>query len=312
MNIAITGASGMLGTALINNIKKKFSVFATSRLKGLHQNNVIWSCFDLNNFTDLESWLHNVKPDVLIHCAAIVNVDECESNADLAYHLHVKTTDFISNYCHQFNTHLIYISTDSVFDGLKQGSYTENDFTSPLNIYAQTKLLGETPVLSIEKGTVLRTNIIGWSLKNRVSFSEWILLNSIKKQPIKLFKDVYFSPVHVEELSEIIVQIIDRKIYGLFHISSNDYLSKYDFGLKLVKTFGLSSEYFKSSSIHEVELKAQRPKNISLCNDKITSLLGIKLSNAENAAKIMKKQYINGYVAMIKNREITDEFKLWE
>ena len=312
MNIAITGASGMLGTSLINCLNSKFNIFATSRDIGLIIKNVNWHCFDLSDLIELEVWLYKIKPDVLIHCAAIVNVDECELNQDFAYHLHVKTTEIISNYFKINNGHLIYISTDSVFDGTQKEPYSEKDTTNPLNVYSRTKLIGERPVLSLEKGTVLRTNIIGWSLKERISFSEWVLKSSIKKQPVKLFSDVFFSPIHVAALSEIIFRIIDRKIYGLFHVGSQDYISKYDFGLIMTRAFGCSSEYFKKTSVDDIGLKAKRPKNIFLSNNKITNILGQKLPYVADGIDSMKNQYIDGYVAKIKNRKVSKNFEFWK
>ena len=162
MRIGITGASGMLGTALVKHLSKTHQIFATSRSKGLEGKNIKWNCFDLTETVLLNQWLETAKSDIVIHCAAIVNVDACESDVDLATRLHVKTTELIASYLGFNNGRLIYISTDSIFDGKKQSPYIESDSVSPLNVYAKTKLMGEQPVLSMENGLVLRTNIIGW------------------------------------------------------------------------------------------------------------------------------------------------------
>ncbi|SVC84829.1 uncharacterized protein METZ01_LOCUS337683, partial [marine metagenome] len=187
----------MLGTALIYKFRDPYRVYATARSQGLIKKNVYWHCFDLTDIERLESWLLKTKPDVVIHCAAMVNVDECEIKEDLAYQLHVKTTEIIANFLNNHNGQLIYISTDSVFDGYKKKKYSEEDLTNPLNVYSKTKLLGENSVLSMKKGLVLRTNIIGWSMKDKISFAEWVLINLVKKKPIKLFNDVFISPLHV-------------------------------------------------------------------------------------------------------------------
>lgn len=312
MNVAITGASGMLGTALIDKLSNEYLVFATARDQGLLKKNVYWHCFDLTNLTKLEKWLLKIQPDVVIHCAAMVNVDECETKEDLAYQLHVKTTEVIANFLTNHDGRLIYISTDSVFDGFNKKSYSEEDQTSPLNVYSKTKLLGEYSVLSMKKGVVLRTNIVGWSMKDKISFSEWVLINLVKKKRIKLFNDVFFSPIHVSELSKIIIQIIEKKASGLFNVSSQDALSKYDFGLIMAETFECSSEYFDEISVEELGLKAKRPKNMALSNKKITHLLGHELSHAIDAALIMKQEYKNGYLAKIKNREIKKNYEFWK
>lgn len=312
MNIAITGASGMLGTALIDKLSNLFLIFATAREQGLVKNNVSWKCFDLTNLTKLENWLVKIQPDVVIHCAAMVNVDECEFNEDLAYQLHVKTTEVIVDFLTINNGQLIYISTDSVFDGLSNKSYSEKDQTNPLNVYSKTKLLGEYPALSLKKGVVLRTNIIGWSMKEKISFSEWILFNLIQKKRIKLFNDVYISPVHVSELSEVIIQVIEKQAFGIYNVSSQNALSKYEFGLLMAETFESSSKYFDEISIEELGLKAKRPKNIALSNKKITQLLGYDLPHVIDAIFMMKLEYKNGYLAKIKNREIKNKYEFWK
>ena len=120
MRIGVTGASGMLGTALIDELTHNHLVFATSRGKGYEKDGAQWDCFDLTNLKKLNRWLANTKPDLIVHCAAMVNVDECGTKEDLAYQLHVKTTEVIANFLTNHDGRLIYISTDSVFDGFNK------------------------------------------------------------------------------------------------------------------------------------------------------------------------------------------------
>jgi len=130
----------MLGARLIIHLSKLYEVFATSRSKGLEGKNIEWDCFDLTNNALLNKWLNESKPDMVIHCAAIVNVDACEDNVKMATKLHVEATKVIVNYLDSNDGKLIYISTDSVFDGKKQRSYNEDDLVRPLNIYAEIGL----------------------------------------------------------------------------------------------------------------------------------------------------------------------------
>ena len=263
MKIAITGASGMLGTALISLLSKSHEVFATSRNKGIEKKNIEWDCFDLNNFELLYTWLKKVKPHIVIHCAAIVDVDFCEKNFELAMSTNTKTTELIAKYINFNKGRLIYISTDSVFDGNKKNSYKEIDTPNPLNIYAKTKLQGEKSVQSISTGLVLRVNIIGLRQNRNNSFAEWILQKLIQGSSLNLFHDVYFSPISVQELSIIINKIIQKPIYGLYHCGSSDSISKYEFGKKMSEIFQLSNLKINKVSIDSLNFKAKRPKNIS-------------------------------------------------
>jgi dTDP-4-dehydrorhamnose reductase len=274
IRIGITGASGMLGTALVARLSKSYKVFATSRSKGIEGQNIEWDCFDLTNIILLNGWLHRVEPDVIIHCAAIVNVDLCEESIGLATALHVETTQVMADYLDCNNGRLIYISTDSVFDGKKQGAYSESDLVTPLNVYAETKLMGERVLKSIDNGLVLRTNIVGWAQENSASFVEWLLKGLIDNAPLNLFHDVYFSPLSVYDLSHIIEEIIENPIFGLYHCASSNSISKHDFGKKMAEIFQLSDSSINKVSIDSMGFKAKRPKNMVLDSGKFVKDVG--------------------------------------
>ena len=293
MKIGITGASGMLGTALINELSNKHEVFATARKKGVEKENINWQCFDLTDIQKLKKWLVDNNPDVVVHCAALVNVDECEKNESYAELLHIQSTKVLSEYLVEINGTLIYISTDSVFDGDKLTPYTEIDKPNPVNIYAQTKLYGENYVLSMKNGLVLRTNIIGWSRTNSISFAEWVLKGLIEQKPLTLFKDVLFSPLHVDDLSKVIIRAIEKKVSGLFNASSKDWMSKYNFGLIMADVFRMPIDNIIETSSDEFLLKAKRPKNMILSNKKLSKLIGYDFPTIRDAINLMEKQYRN-------------------
>jgi dTDP-4-dehydrorhamnose reductase len=301
MRIGVTGASGMLGSALIHELAKKHEVLATSRNKGFDKKNVQWECFDLTDFQKLDGWLNNNAPDVVVHCAAMVNVEECENNFSSATILHVYATEVIANFLNRHNKKLIYISTDSVFNGKKIKPYVESDQVDPLNSYAKTKLLGEQPVLLMEDGLVLRTNIIGWSRSNKMSFAEWVYKGLVEGKSLTLFDDVIFSPFNVSDLSLTINQIIESKISGLYHCTSRDYISKYDFGIKMAEVFNLSNNNIKKISIEDMNFKANRPKNLALNSKKLSSILAHDLPVVTDAIKSMKVQHANGWASRIKS-----------
>lgn len=293
MKVGVTGASGMLGSALITHLSKSYRVFATSRGKGVEGKNIKWDCFDLTDITLLNKWLETIKPDVVIHCAAIVNVDLCEDNVKLATKLHIETTEVMANYLDSNGGRLIYISTDSVFDGEKQGAYSESDLVSPLNVYAKTKIMGEKSVQSMNNGLVLRTNIIGWTQEGKTSFAEWVLNRLNDNVPLNLFYDVYFSPLTVYDLSLIIEKIIEKPILGLYHCASRDNISKYDFGKKMAEIFQLSDSNITRVSVDSMDFEAGRPKNMALNIDKISSVLKYDFPTTIDAIKLMKHQYDN-------------------
>jgi dTDP-4-dehydrorhamnose reductase len=291
MKVGITGASGMLGSALITHLSKSYRVFATSRERGVEGKNIKWDCFNLTDIILLTEWLETIRPDVVIHCAAITNVDLCEDNVKLATKLHIETTELIANFLDSYGGRLIYISTDSVFDGEKQGAYSESDLVNPLNVYAKTKMMGEKSVQSMNNGLVLRTNIIGWTQEGKTSFVEWVMDRLNDNMSLNLFYDVYFSPLTVYDLSFIIEKIIEKPILGLYHCGSSDIISKYDFGKKMAEIFQLSDTNINRVSVDSMDFKASRPKNMALNSDKLSDKLQYDIPSAIDSIVHMKIQY---------------------
>lgn len=312
LKIAITGASGMLGTALIDLLGHKYDVFATSRTVGYKKSGVQWASFDLLNTDALVSWLNKVSPDIVIHCAALVNVDACEEQIDYAKKLHIESTQKINETISNWNGKLIYISTDAVFDGTKKDFYNETDIPLPLSIYGKTKYAGEVVTLTGNNNLVLRTTIIGWSFANKLSFAEWVLQGLVEQRPLNMFTDVIFSPIHVTHLAEVIDALFKSNCSGIFNVSGNSFLSKYEFGIKMGEMFNLPVTNIEPSSIDKAGLTALRPKNMALSNKKITEALNLKLPCIEETISLLKKQYDTGWLNSIKNRNLKSDYRFWE
>lgn len=291
MRVAVTGASGMLGTCLIKKLSNKYQVSATARKLGFQSHNIEWNCFDLTNTVDLSSWLSRTSPDAIVHCAANVNVELCEHDQIQANNIHVHATEQISNYAILNATRLIYVSTDSVFNGKSSVPYNESDMVEPLNHYAQSKYIGERSVLKCSSGLVLRTNIIGWGMNNQKTFFEWLLGALVSAEPIKLFDDVYFSPITVDHFSNIISHLLQTRDVGLFHCGSSDKVSKYQFGLMVSKVFDCSFENVFRISIDDAHLTAKRPKNMSLDSSNLSMALGKSMPTVAEAILLLKTQF---------------------
>lgn len=158
MRILVTGSNGMLGSDIVKIfLNNNYKVFGIDKNDNIN-NNINFYKMDLTNLIELKKVLRNINPDLIIHTAAFVDVNFCENNIQKAIDLHVVVTRILA----KFGCQMIYISTDSVFNGIK-GNYTEDDIPDPLNVYARTKLLGEFATLSNnKKATVIRTNIFGF------------------------------------------------------------------------------------------------------------------------------------------------------
>lgn len=280
MKVLVTGSSGMLGKDIVeilsNNIN--YSVYGFSRtlnpcLSDDHQ--VIG---DLTDFKFLSSSLDEINPDVIIHCAAIVNVDECETNKRLAEALHRDVTEILARY-KSGSTRFIHISTDSVFDGQK-GNYTEEDIPNPINYYAKTKRDGEIVVLeNNHNAVVIRTNIYGFHLEHGNSLVEWAIDNLKQGKSINGFTDVYFNPVYTKQLCEVIQDIIPAKYFkDILNVASKECCSKYEFLLHIAQQFNFNTGLITKNSVKNFDFLAPRPINTTLNANLLKSVFDRELT----------------------------------
>jgi dTDP-4-dehydrorhamnose reductase len=310
--IVVTGAAGMLGTALIDHLAGRHDVVATGRTVGLQRDGVRWSLADLRDGDAVRRLLLAERPDLVVHAAAIVDVDQCEKDPLTAHQIHAYSTDLMCRVVAEWDGAMIYISTDSVFDGQKSGRYDESDPAAPLNVYAKTKLEGEAACLALVRGTVLRTNIFGWSRAERLSFAEWVLKGLVEVAPRTMFGDVTYTPIHVTHLSEVIEQTWDRRLSGLFHAAGSTMLTKHAFAMQMAEVFGVSPRGIAEISIDAAQLAARRPKNTGLSSAKISSALDRPAPSAVDGMKLMRNQYNDGWVARVKQRPLAPAYHFWE
>ena len=261
--VLITGSTGMLGKDIYSEFAKNgLSVFGVDLIKSSILQNKFQRIGDLTDKEFIISILKEIKPDIIIHCAAIVNLETCENNKELANAVHVNVTKCLAQYKPN-ETKLIYISTDSVFDGLK-GNYKETDKTNPINYYAESKLNGEKEVRFNPNHIIVRTNIFGFNIPLRNSLSEWAIKSFKSNQIISGFDDVIFNAIYTKDLAKAIHQLLKQKFIGTINVASKESISKYEF----LKYLALKSSYndasITKSSIKEMEFKIPRPQNTSL------------------------------------------------
>jgi len=229
--------------------------------------------FDLTDSKVFSGYLHEIRPELIIHCAAIVNVDSCEKDKDKALKLHSETIKQIA--IDAPSSKLVYISTDSVFDGMI-GDYTESDKTNPLNYYALTKREGEKNTLKLVKNSmVVRTNIYGFHLQpKKASLAEWAMENLEEGKSIGGFTDVWFNPVYTKQLADAVLNLINIKFIGLINVASDTFISKYSFLMELAGAFGYDPGLIEMKSITAMNFNAKRPNNTTLNTELLARTLG--------------------------------------
>jgi dTDP-4-dehydrorhamnose reductase len=238
MKILVTGASGLLGLNLSLRIRDKHHIIGVDRAK------LVNTPFDLIKL-DLLDWgalpklLDETEPTALIHCAANALVDACELDPDSAETLNAALPGKLAELCAPRGIKLLHISTDAVFDGTKEGVYTEDDAPNPLSVYAQTKLDGENAVLDANPDAIIaRVNFFGWSLSGTRSLAEFFVNNLGAGKEVKGFNDVYFCPIFVGDLADTLLGMIEKSLSGRYHVVGSRAITKYEFGQAIARQFG--------------------------------------------------------------------------
>lgn len=295
MKILITGASGLLGLNLSLMKFEGHTIVGVDRGK-LHDTPFELLQADLTQPGAVSRLIDVARPDAILHTAANANVDACESDPVGARYLNAEVPGMLAEACAKSGIRFIHISTDAVFDGAKDGIYTEDDIPNPLSVYAQTKLDGEKAVLSANANAVVaRVNFFGWSLSSTRSLSEFFYNKLSTGQPANGFTDVYFCPMFVGHLAETLVRMLDKNLSGLYHVVGSEPLNKYDFGHRIARQFGFDPGLVLPKSVEESGLKAKRSHNLRLSIHKLSTDLGAPIPGVSTGIAQFYTQYQQGY-----------------
>lgn len=297
----VTGASGLLGLNFCLAVDgKKHKVTGVDYRNPLKWINFKMQQANLTKPGSIERIINEVKPDVILHCAANANVDDCESHPEEAETVNSVLPGEIAEAARNHKIRMIHISTDAVFDG-ETGNYSEGDMPNPLSVYSLTKLRGENAVLAANpQALVLRVNFYGWSISGKRSLAEFFVNNMAEKKQVKGFTDVVFCPMMVLDLADLILEANEKGLNGLFHCVGPDVMSKYDFGVAIANQFGFDPALITSASVNDGGLTAARSPNLTLSTEKLVAALAHPLPDFQSGLKKFQSQYRHGFPEMIK------------
>ena len=285
MKVLVIGSDGQLGLEFqkISNSCNSLSWFF-STIKTL----------DLLKLDSISSFLNDIKPSVIINCAAYTSVDKAETESELADIINYKAVDIISNWTSDNNKKLIHFSTDYVFDGLSQTPLNENSFTNPVNEYGFSKLKGEQVcLLNDPTSIIIRTSWLYSSFGN--NFVKTMIELMKKNKSIKVVNDQIGSPTYAYDLAKVIVKIImyHKTESGLFHYSNEGEISWFEFARSIRELYKLDCEIIGVSS-KEFKTLAKRPKYSLLNKSKIKTTFNLEILNykqsLENCIEIIKNE----------------------
>jgi len=276
----ITGASGFLGANAVRLLSPTHDVVGMVR----DVNSAPWCdqkvTADLLAVDALERAVHEVEPDVVLHCAGMAHHSACQENEELAMRVNAQASGVLAAAAGRAGASFVYVSTDAVFSG-ERGWYAEDEPVSPNNAYGRSKAAGEEAVLAAHPGAVIaRTNFFGWSPSGHASTLEFFVRELGAGNRVPGFVDYTVTSLFVEDVVELIERIVESSESGIFHVVARDAVSKFDFGRLVTAEFGLDDSLIFESSVEG------GPKDLSLRSDRLAGLRGAPMpSQAEGIAR---------------------------
>lgn len=292
MRILVTGANGLVGKKLVKQLvaSGKHEVYATS-LKKMQLDGAQTFTSNLQN-ADINNLVEQLKLEAIVHCAALSSPDACEVDRFVCKKMNIEVTSRIASACRDYGVHLVFLSTDFIFDGIK-GNYTEEDAINPISYYGESKMESENmlKVLGIPHAIVRTSLVYGYDEKlSRPNMLTRVVQYLAKQQKYRVPTDQIRTPTLAEDLAKGIEAIVDNKKEGLYNISGGDIISVADFATYVAKAFNLDESLLQRVTTKELSEPAPRPLNSSLIIEKARRELNYTPTPIIEGIKIVKSQ----------------------
>ena len=266
MQLLVTGAGGMLGTAAVPILRDAGHAVIDTDIRpetGLLM-------LDVRNPDEVAYAIFRMEPEVVLHFAAVTSLEDCEADPDNAWHTNALGTAYVTQACRERSIPLLYVSTAGVFDGTSVQPYTEFDTPNPLNVYGRSKLAGERFVAASPLTWIARA---GWMMSGGPDHDHKfvsLIVRQVRegKRELRVVGDKYGSPTYGPDFARGICDLIGSDRYGLYHLTCSEQTSRYDIAKEIVRLMGADVEVIGVPS-REFELSgfpAARPRNEALRN----------------------------------------------
>ncbi len=290
--IVITGGSGLFAINCTRILRNHFYIYLLQNKKIIDVPAAKTIKFDFLENNKLSRILHEINPFAVIHAAGLTDVNFCEINPDAAYHANSNIAGIVAKACAEINCKIVYLSTDHIFNIFKHNA-TEETLPNPINIYAKSKLKGESQIKkNCEKSLIIRTNFFGWGTSYRSSFSDFLFQNLSKNKKVSLYDNIIYTPILLDELVIGIIRLLNCDKKGTYHVVGDESLSKFDFGKQLASIFGFDSSLIDAVKYSDKKKNVPRPRNMSLDNSKYKEFTGEKVGSIVDFLKGLRSQQV--------------------
>ncbi|MEZ5023434.1 MAG: SDR family oxidoreductase [Chitinophagales bacterium] len=290
-NILITGAGGFLGSHLVELAKLNYNVYGLSNISKINLPNEKCVYLNLIDEKKLNETLNRIKPQVIIHCAAISGESGCRSNREEAYAINVSATLVIAEWCQANQAKMIFTSTDLVFDG-SNAPYKEVDRTLPSMEYGKLKVEAEILLQSFKKTIIVRLPLLyGMGLGDNKGLLHQFVENAKDGKVQRLFTDEFRTPVLVDDIAKFIIQLVDSTFTGILHLGGKERLSRFELGQLFCKKLNLNQDFIQPILRKDINMD-YRPKDTSMDSSKAYKI-GFQPKKIGVALQAIFTQYYN-------------------
>ncbi len=273
MKFFITGVNGQLGYDVKRELLERgyTDILAPTRVD-----------LDITNEDAVKKMIREYRPSVIFHCAAYTAVDKAEEEQEKCYQVNVLGTKYLTEAAKEVGAKIIYISTDYVFDGTKEGLYQVEDKVNPVNYYGKTKYLGENFIREYDNHIIVRISwVFGINGKN---FIRTMLNLAESRKELNVVCDQIGSPTYTKDLAGLLVNMFLSNVKGLYHVTNEGYCSWYEFAEFIFK------ESRKKVKVHPILTKdyktiAKRPLNSKLSKESLDDIGMKRLPEWQDAVK---------------------------
>ena len=300
--VLITGAAGSLGSDLCDTLGRQFRVVPATRRD-----------FDITNLRATRSFVSETKPDVIIHPAAFTDVDGCEAQSDKAFLVNGLGTRNAALAASEIGARLFYISTDYVFDGTKDGPYSEWDAPNPVTVYGKSKLLGEEYVKQhVSRHFIIR---IAWLYgQNGNNFVKTMLRLAQEKEQLGIVNDQRGTPTWTVDIAKQIRDLLPTKLYGTYHCTSQGSCTWYEFALEIFKNAGYVIKSSAEGSVSLIPNPESRIPVLSSLTPNTQSLRPITVrpvtsDDSPRPAKRPKNSVLRNHMLQLQGMDIMPHWK---
>jgi dTDP-4-dehydrorhamnose reductase len=293
--VLVVGSNGLLGQKmaeqLVRGTSYRITLASVEREPVRELESAPYVQLDITSHKSVRECIAEVQPDVIINCAAMTNVDACETERELAWKINVSGVEYLAEAAKKHRATMVHVSSDYVFDG-KAGPYTEEDKPEPLSYYGKSKLASENVLLSAAIPSVIaRTMVLyGHAPGVKANFALWLIQSLQARQTVRIVDDQVGNPTLVDDLAYALLRAVEMGRRGIYHIAGRDIITRYEFALRLAHVFHCDASLIVPIKTASLKQPAVRPLKSGLITLKAEVELGYKPSSVEHGLEVLKSQ----------------------